>query len=76
MGPLLPTGSDGVVSLEWAHLPGATNLTYHDVYHGVVGGPWYGDAAMVDRWWPVALEAWRAAMAAREALAARAAAPG
>src|SRR4029077_5266168 len=55
VGPLLPTGSDGVVSAEWAHLAGATNLTYHDVLHGVLGGPWYGDAAIVDRWWPVAV---------------------
>ena len=31
VGTLLPTGSDGVVSVEWAHLSGATNLTYHDV---------------------------------------------
>jgi len=65
VGPLLPSGSDGVVSVEWAHLSGATNLTYHDVYHGVLGGPWYGDAAIVDRWWPVAVDAWRAACAAR-----------
>ncbi len=69
VGPLLPTGSDGVVSLEWAHLAGATNLTYHDVLHGVVGGPWYGDAAIIDRWWPVALDVWRAACAARLAVA-------
>lgn len=67
VGPLLPTGSDGVVSVEWAHLSGAINLTYHDVYHGVLGGPWYGDAAIVDRWWPVAVDAWRAACAARAA---------
>jgi hypothetical protein len=64
VGPLLPSGSDGVVSVDWAHLSGATNLTYHDVYHGVVGGPWYGDAAIVDRWWPVAVDVWRAACAA------------
>jgi hypothetical protein len=69
VGPLLPTGSDGVVSAAWAHLPGATNLTYHDVLHGVVGGPWYGDAAIVDRWWPVAVEAWRVACVARDAVA-------
>ena len=68
VGPLLPTGSDGVVAVEWAHLAGATNLTYHDVYHGVVGGPWYGDGAIVDRWWPVAVDTWRAACAARAAV--------
>jgi len=68
VGPLLPTGSDGVVSVEWAHLAGATNLTYHDVYHGVVGGPWYGDGIIIDRWWPVAVESWHAALRARETL--------
>jgi hypothetical protein len=65
VGPLLPSGSDGVVSLEWAHLEGATQLTYHDVLHGVLGGPWYGDAAVIDRWWPVALDSWRHALEAR-----------
>ncbi len=67
VGPLLPSGSDGVVSLDWAHLEGATNLTYHDVLHGVVGGPWYGDDAVIDRWWPVVVGAWRRALDARAA---------
>ncbi len=69
VGPLLPSGSDGVVSVEWAHLPGGVNLTYHDVLHGVIGGPWYGDADIIDRWWPVALAAWRDALLARAHLA-------
>ncbi len=67
IGPLLPSGSDGVVSLDWAHLEGAANLTYHDVLHGVVGGPWYGDDEVIDRWWPVAVGAWRRALEARAA---------
>ena len=53
------------MSLDWAHLEGATQLTYHDVLHGVVGGPWYGDAAVIDRWWPVALDSWRTTLEAR-----------
>ena len=65
VGPLLPSGSDGIVSTEWAHLPGAVQLTYPDVLHGVVGGPWYGDNEIIDRWWPVAVDAWRKALEAR-----------
>jgi hypothetical protein len=47
------------------HLDGATQLTYEDVRHGMVGAPWYGDDVMLDRWWPVALDLWNAALAAR-----------
>jgi hypothetical protein len=31
----------------------------------MVGAPWYGDDIMLDRWWPVALDLWRSALAAR-----------
>lgn len=65
VGPLPTDGSDGVVPAAWAHLEGATQLTYHDVLHGVVGGPWYGDAAIIDRWWPVAVGAWSRALRLR-----------
>ena len=57
-GPTLASGSDGIVSLSLAHLPGARHLTLHDTFHGVVGSPWYGDADAIDEWWPVAVEAW------------------
>ncbi len=30
-----------------------------------VGAPWYGDASVVDVWWPVALRAWRVALGVR-----------
>lgn len=68
VGTTLPTGSDGVVSRDIAHLDGARQLNFHDVHHGVVGDPWYGDASVIERWWPVALEAWRAALEARTQL--------
>lgn len=56
---------DGIVPFSAVHLDGATQLTYDDVRHGMVGAPWYGDDVMLDRWWPVALELWRAALKAR-----------
>lgn len=62
VGAPLPGGSDGVVSVDVAHLAGARQLTFHDVHHGVVGSPWYGDSPVIDRWWPVAIDAWRVAL--------------
>jgi hypothetical protein len=56
---------DGIVPYQAVHLPGAEQLTYTDVRHGMVGGPWYGDDALLDRWWPTAVEGWRRALKAR-----------
>ena len=56
---------DGIVPFSAVHLDGATQLTYEDVRHGMVGAPWYGDDVMLDRWWPVAVDLWRAALKAR-----------
>jgi hypothetical protein len=56
---------DGIVPFSAVHLEGATQLTYEDVRHGMVGAPWYGDDAMLDRWWPVAIDLWQAALKAR-----------
>lgn len=56
---------DGLVDEARVHLPGARHLTFDDVLHGTFGGPWYGDEQVIDRWWPLALEAWREALAAR-----------
>jgi pimeloyl-ACP methyl ester carboxylesterase len=58
---------DGLVDEERSRLPGAQHLAFDDVLHGTLGGPWYGDAHIIDRWWPLALEAWREALAARAA---------
>lgn len=60
---------DGFVPEAAAHLDGARQLTFDDVLHGFMGGPWYGDDAVIDRWWPIALEVWREALAARDSVA-------
>jgi hypothetical protein len=56
---------DGMVPLSAAHLDGARQLSFDDVLHGHLGTRWYGDQRVLDRWWPVALEAWRDALHAR-----------
>jgi len=57
---------DGVVSLESALLAGTTQVVLDGIVHGQGGGrPWYGTDPALDRWWPVALDAWRAALRAR-----------
>ncbi len=58
---------DGLVGDVIGRLDGATHLSYPDARHGTLGSPWYGDDVILDRWWPVALEAWRAALAERGA---------
>ena len=60
---------DGIVPFSAVHLDGATQLTYEDVRHGMVGAPWYGDDAMLDRWWPVAIDLWHSALEARSRVA-------
>jgi hypothetical protein len=61
-GPTLASGGDGIVSRSLADLDGGREVILHDVFHGVIGSPWYGDDAAIDRWWPVALDAWREAI--------------
>jgi pimeloyl-ACP methyl ester carboxylesterase len=56
---------DGLVPDALSRLDGARHVTYPEARHGAVGGPWYGDSLLVDRWWPLALAAWRAALDAR-----------
>ena len=56
---------DGIVPYSAVHLEGAEQLTFDDVRHGMIGAPWYGDEPMIDRWWPVALDLWWAALEAR-----------
>jgi len=60
-----PSPGDGIVPEPAVHLRGARQLSFDDVLHGHIGGPWYADDAIVDRWWPVALEVWRDAIRAR-----------
>lgn len=59
---------DGLVDELRTRLQGATHLAFDDVLHGTFGGPWYGDPHVIDRWWPVAVEAWRSALEARDGL--------
>jgi hypothetical protein len=61
------TAGDGIVPVRLAHLDGAEQLTYSDARHGHIGASWYGADRLVERWWPRALELWRAALEARRA---------
>ena len=62
---LEPVG-DGLIPLGSALLPGAPSLVLADALHGQwPGRDWYGSDGPMDRWWPVALETWRAALRAR-----------
>ena len=57
---------DGLIPLGSALLPGAPSLVLDDAHHGQwPGRDWYGSDGPLDRWWPVALETWRAALRAR-----------
>jgi hypothetical protein len=61
-----PIEGDGIVPVTSALLPGARQVVLPDVAHGQLAGkPWYGSEAVVAQWWPVALDAWRDALAAR-----------
>ena len=67
-GAVDPAGEpgDGVVPLAAAILPGSREVVLHGVGHGIFGRlPWYGSEGVVERWWPVALDAWHAALRAR-----------
>ena len=60
------TEGDGLVPVVAAALSGARSLILDDACHSPgSGAPWYGSETAVDRWWPVALDAWRAALAYR-----------
>ena len=50
-----PTIGDGIVSLAYAHLDGAKQLTLPNVYHSInsPGDYWYGGEAVVDQWLPI-----------------------
>lgn len=50
-----PTIGDGIVSLEYAHLEGARQLTLDGVHHSINAPEdyWYGGETVVDLWLPV-----------------------
>jgi hypothetical protein len=60
---------DGLIPLGSALLPGAPSIILDDARHGQwPGRDWYGSDGPMDRWWPAALETWRAALRARAEL--------
>jgi hypothetical protein len=62
---------DGLVPLASALLPGARHLVLDEAVHGPGERfPWYGREDQLDGWWPVALEVWRDALRARQAVRA------
>lgn len=62
------TEGDGLVPVTATQLPGARHLVLDDFIHGPgASRAWYGSAAALDLWWPVALEEWRAALRVRAA---------
>lgn len=65
VGHASAVAGDGIVPAAAVHLDGAEQLTFDDVVHGFLGSRWYGAEAIVDRWWPRAVELWREALAAR-----------
>ncbi len=58
---------DGLVGADRCRLDGVRHLELDDVLHGLFYGPWYGDDRAIERWWPVAVAEWRAALTARDA---------
>lgn len=66
-GPTARTGwGDGLIPEASFHLDGARQLTLEGVIHEPsMGRRWYGSEAVIDRWWPGAVETWRIAIDAR-----------
>jgi hypothetical protein len=69
--PVAPViDGDGLVPVAAALLPGASQLVLDDAAHGQgFGRDWYGSERLLDRWWPMAVESWLAALRARAAAA-------
>lgn len=57
--------SDGLIGSDRCRLDGARHIEFNDVLHGLFYGPWYGDAEVIERWWPAAIDEWQAALSAR-----------
>ena len=61
-----PIEGDGLVPLDCTDLQGARRVVLEEILHGQLSfRPWYGSPEAIDVWWPVALAAWRDALAAR-----------
>ena len=60
------TEGDGMVPVAATQLIGARQVLLDHSIHGPgAGAPWYGSDDAIDVWWPIALEAWRGALAYR-----------
>jgi hypothetical protein len=60
------TEGDGLVPVAATQLAGARHVLLDHSIHGPgAGAPWYGSDDALDVWWPIALEAWRGALAYR-----------
>jgi hypothetical protein len=60
------TEGDGLVPVSATRLDGARHIILDDVLHGVgLSVPWYGSDRALDVWWPIAVDAWRAALRVR-----------
>jgi pimeloyl-ACP methyl ester carboxylesterase len=57
---------DGLIGSDRCRLDDVRHVEFDDILHGLFYGPWYGDTQAIERWWPVAVEEWRRALAARE----------
>ena len=65
---LAAVAGDGLVPAAAALLPGSRQVALADAIHGPSRHvPWYGTDTSLDAWWPVALDAWREALRARQA---------
>ncbi len=59
---------DGLIPVDAALLPGSRQVVLGDATHGPGRRvAWYGTDSSLDAWWPVALDAWRDALRARQA---------
>ena len=57
---------DGLIPVVAALLPGSLHVVLAGAVHGPgPRAPWYGSAANLEVWWPLALAAWRDALRAR-----------
>jgi hypothetical protein len=65
IGAVPGASGDGIIDDELSRLDGARHVELPDVLHGTFGGPWYGDAEVIERWWPAAVAAWHSAIVAR-----------
>ncbi len=56
---------DGLVGADRCRMDGVRHIEFDDILHGLFYGPWYGDEVAIERWWPVAIDEWQRALAAR-----------